>query len=118
MGYNTTKNFRSVLGVSKDGRPIYTPFHGNGKDYDPCEVDICNGININGVYSYVSTLYHPYIMGCFGPGSSPENLNQQCSTNPRGCNMVEPLKWYQFASDDEEEEVEEKEEIEELDDGA
>ena len=69
MGYNTTKNFRSVLGISKDGRPIYTPFHGNGKVYDDCEVDICNGIYINGVYSYVSTLFHPYIMGCYGPGS-------------------------------------------------
>lgn len=62
--------YRSVLGLSKDGIPVYTPYHGGGKSYDYCEVDICNGMTINGQYSYVSTFFHPYIMGCYGAGSS------------------------------------------------
>jgi hypothetical protein len=81
--------FRSVFGLSKDGRPIYTPNYGDGKDYDDCDVDICNGIKINGHYSYVSTYFHPYVMGCFGPGDSP-NLSQQCSAVPRACNVGKP----------------------------
>lgn len=38
--------YRSVFGVSKDGRPIYTPYFGNGYEYDDCEIDMCNGIEI------------------------------------------------------------------------
>ena len=34
--YDTSKRYRSVLGVSKDGRPIYTPMHGGGKTYSDC----------------------------------------------------------------------------------
>jgi hypothetical protein len=75
QAYISNLKFRSVLGISKDGRPIYTPLHGNGQEYGDCEVDICNGMTINGAYAYVSTLHHPYIMGCFGPGSKAENLN-------------------------------------------
>lgn len=91
--YAASLKYRSVLGVSKDGRPIYTPLYDNGKEYADCDVDICNGIMIGGHYSYVSTLFHPYIMGCFGPGSSPE-LYQQCSTNPRLCNVqYADAKW-------------------------
>jgi len=64
--------FRSVLGISKDGLPVYTPYYGGGKSYTYCEVDICNGKMINGNYSYVSTFFHPYIIGCYGRGSNPE----------------------------------------------
>ena len=78
--------YRSVFGLAKDGRPIYTPHFGNGQDYKDCEVDICNGMSIGGHYSYVSTFFHPYVMGCFGPGDSP-NLAQECSANPRSCNV-------------------------------
>lgn len=99
--YTSHLPYRSVLGISKDGRPIYTPLHGNGKRYDDCEVDICNGLVINGVYSYVSTMHHPYIMGCYGPGSKPENLNQACSTNPRGCNMAKKCEWWEWCEEEE-----------------
>lgn len=78
--------YRSVLGLAKDGRPIYTPFRNNGKSYADCNVDICNGKMIGGYYSYVSTIFHPYIMGCFGPGSNLE-IYQSCSTNPRLCGI-------------------------------
>ena len=78
--------YRTPIGLAKDGRPIYSPLKNNGVEYDPCDVDICNGRKINGNYVYVTTTFHPYIMGCYGMGSSP-NLYQQCSTNPRLCGV-------------------------------
>lgn len=81
------KPYRSAIGVSKDGRPILSPYYNNGTAYTDCEVDVCNGITINGHYMYATTFFHPYFMGCYGKGSSPE-LYQQCSTNPRLCNVV------------------------------
>ena len=65
------KPYRSVFGLSKDGRPIYGPYYDNLKEYGDCYVDICNGRMINGHYSYVSTFFHPYVMGCYGPGNNP-----------------------------------------------
>lgn len=79
--------YRSAFGVSKDGRPVLTPYHGNKQAYGDCEVDVCNGVTINGHYHYATTFFHPYIMGCYGMGSAPE-LYQQCSMNPRLCNVV------------------------------
>jgi hypothetical protein len=79
--------YRTAMGISKDGRPVYTPQYDNGKEYSGCDVDICNGITIDGHYSYVSTMFHPYIIGCYGPGSSPA-LYQQCSGNPRLCGVT------------------------------
>jgi len=46
-------------------------FYENGKRYNDCDVDVCNGIEIGGQYSYVATDFHPYVQGCFGPGSNP-----------------------------------------------
>jgi hypothetical protein len=69
--YLSNLSFRSVFGLVKDGRPVYTPMHSGGTTYDSCDVDVCNGISINGHYSYVTTLFHPYIVGCYGPGTSP-----------------------------------------------
>lgn len=60
--------YRSVLGISKDGRPMYSMYYDNGNEYDPCDLDVCNGLEVNGNYVYVSTLFHPFFMGCYGPG--------------------------------------------------
>ena len=79
--------YRSAIGIAKDGRPIYSPLHDNGKETDDCEVDICNGREINGHYAYVSSFFHPYFIGCYGPGNAPE-LAQSCSANPRACGNV------------------------------
>lgn len=76
--------YRSVAGVSKDGRPIYGPFYDDGEMYADCDVDVCNGAIINGNYAYVMTDFHPYVMGCYGPGNYPA-FSQQCSNNPRVC---------------------------------
>lgn len=83
------KPYTSVFGLSKDGRPIYGPYYGGGKVYSDCDVDVCNGRVVNGHYSYVSTLFHPYVMGCFGPGNKPP-LSQKCSANPRNCGASDP----------------------------
>ena len=79
------------VGVSKDGRPIYSPFYENGKTYSYCDVDVCNGMWIDGQYSYVSTLFHPFIMGCYGPGGNA-SFAQQCSAVPRACALERGLK--------------------------
>ena len=78
------KPYRAAAGISKDGRPVYSPYYDNMKSYQDCEVDICNGRMINGHYSYVTTWFHPYIMGCYGPGNNPP-FSQACSSNPRKC---------------------------------
>jgi hypothetical protein len=65
------KPYRSVLGISKDGLPVYSPYYKGGNAYTFCEVDICNGMMIDGYYSYVATFFHPYIIGCYGKGNNP-----------------------------------------------
>ena len=40
------------------------------------------------MYVYIATIFHPYFMGCYGPGSGPPKSYAQCSTNPRLCNTV------------------------------
>lgn len=82
-GYSNLQ-YRSVYGISKDGRPIYTPYHTGGEMYTACQVDVCNGLEVNGYYSYVATYFHPYFIGCFGTGSNPD-MPQQCSTKPKSC---------------------------------
>ena len=63
--------YRTPIGIAKDGRPIYSPYFNNSfNNYTDCMVDVCNGIFINGFYSYVSTFFHPYIMGCYGVGGN------------------------------------------------
>ena len=53
--------YASAMGISKDGRPILTPYKNNGQAYSDCEVDVCNGLDINGHYMYVGTFFHPYV---------------------------------------------------------
>ena len=62
--------YREVFGLSFDGRPIYSPYYSDGTSYSDCDVDVCNGMEIDGHYAYVSTFFHPYIMGCYGPGNN------------------------------------------------
>jgi hypothetical protein len=88
--WGTYWNYRVAIGIARDGRVIYSPYL-NKKKYEPCDVDICNGLivpptlaNEKEVYAYVSTNFHPYLIGCYGPGSKPDYY-QKCSANPRLC---------------------------------
>jgi hypothetical protein len=37
--------YQSAFAVSKDGRPIYTPYHSGGQKRENCDVDVCNGFD-------------------------------------------------------------------------
>ena len=66
----TTKKGLEVIGMAKDGRAIYGPYKADGTLWKPCDVDVCNGRVILGDYSYVSTSFYPYFVGCWGPSDS------------------------------------------------
>lgn len=36
-------------------------------------------------YGYVATVFHPYIVGCWGPGTKASGLSASCSKNARKC---------------------------------
>ena len=82
--YDPMLHAERVIGIAKDGRFIYGPFKSDGTEWQPCDVDICNGRLIDDKYAYVSTLFYPYTVGCFGPGNYP-SLTPSCTTNPRVC---------------------------------
>jgi hypothetical protein len=80
----STRQGMNPIGVSKDGRVIYGPYKVDGTPWQPCDVDVCNGLRLGAYYGYVATIFHPYIVGCWGPGNYP-SLSQSCSSNPRKC---------------------------------
>lgn len=57
------------IGIAKDGRIIYGPFRSDGMLWQPCDVDACNGRMFGRHYGYVATMFHPYFVGCWGPGN-------------------------------------------------
>lgn len=59
------------VGIAKDGHKIYGPYDANGDLWDACDVDVCNGMTINGEYAYVLTSFFPYTVGCFSTGNQP-----------------------------------------------
>lgn len=63
------------IGVAKDGHVIYGPYKDNGNLWEPCDVDVCNGRKFDTThYGYVATMFFPYVVGCWGPGSATKNL--------------------------------------------
>ena len=80
---NLTKTYLPI-GIAKDGHMIMGPYKKDGTLWQPCDIDACNGVTINQNYVYVSTLFHPYTVGCWGPSSTP-SFPASCSTNSRTC---------------------------------
>jgi len=76
------------IGIAKDGRIIYGPFKTDGSLWQPCDVDVCNGVKEGDIYYYVSTMFHPYLVGCFGPGNDGHGLSASCSANARVCDST------------------------------
>lgn len=72
------------VGLALDGHIIYAPWKDYMNLWDDCDVDVCNGLEINGNYGYAMTNFHPYTVGCWGPGNK-SSLRQTCSTNPKEC---------------------------------
>lgn len=73
------------VGLALDGHVIYAPWKSTTQTWDDCDVDVCNGLQVNGVYAYAMTTFHPYTVGCWGPGNKSA-LRQSCSNNPKECN--------------------------------
>eukprot|EP00349_Pseudokeronopsis_sp_Brazil_P008630 CAMPEP_0202965436 /NCGR_PEP_ID=MMETSP1396-20130829/9412_1 /ASSEMBLY_ACC=CAM_ASM_000872 /TAXON_ID= /ORGANISM="Pseudokeronopsis sp., Strain Brazil" /LENGTH=121 /DNA_ID=CAMNT_0049688149 /DNA_START=685 /DNA_END=1050 /DNA_ORIENTATION=+ len=79
------------MGIAKDGYIIWGPYKEDGTLWQSCDVDICNGAYVDGEnYGYALTTFHPYILGCFGPGSNL-TMSQECSSNARQCSWAEVL---------------------------
>jgi len=57
---------RQPVGIAIDGHIIWGPYKEDGNLYTGCETDMCNGLYINGYYSYALTTWLPYNIGCFG----------------------------------------------------
>jgi hypothetical protein len=72
------------VGIARDGHKIYGPYDANGATWNACDVDMCNGLEINGEYAYVMTTFFPYTVGCFAEGNQP-TLFASCTINPRSC---------------------------------
>lgn len=72
------------FGIAKDGHIIWGPYNEDGEEWADCDVDLCNGRRIDGNYGYMSTSFHPYFVGCWGPGNYNTDAHE-CSTNARSC---------------------------------
>jgi len=59
------------IGIAKDGHIIWGPYTSTGALWSDCDLDVCNGAIIDGVYGYAASDFHPYFVGCWGPGNSP-----------------------------------------------
>eukprot|EP00347_Sterkiella_histriomuscorum_P018009 403347133 len=73
------------IGIAKDGHMIVGPYKADGLLWQPCDVDLCNGAVVDGNYVYVSTLFHPYTVGCWGPGATARKFKQQCTQQAKIC---------------------------------
>ena len=84
-----SSNLRTLIpvGVARDGHLIYGPYQKNGMLWQPCDVDVCNGRIINGQYAYVMTTFHPYTIGCWGPGQQHSQFEPSCTNNSGICRL-------------------------------
>ncbi|CDW90313.1 UNKNOWN [Stylonychia lemnae] len=82
-----------IIGVARDGHSILGPYRRDGMLWQPCDVDLCNGLYIGGVYYYVTTMFHPYTVGCWGP-SPKKTIAQQCSNNVQVCSGASMVKFF------------------------
>jgi hypothetical protein len=65
------EEYLTPIGIAKDGHIIWGPYNATGSVWNTCDLDVCNGMFINGYYGYTATNTHPYLVGCFGPGNNP-----------------------------------------------
>ncbi|CDW90957.1 UNKNOWN [Stylonychia lemnae] len=73
-----------IIGIARDGHSILGPYKRDGELWQPCDVDMCNGIEIAGIYYYVTTMFHPYTVGCWGPAPM-KKVAEECSNNVKIC---------------------------------
>ncbi|CDW82983.1 UNKNOWN [Stylonychia lemnae] len=89
---HSSKKVITPIGIAKDGRFIYGPYNKNGDLWQPCDVDMCNGIQFgdptNPYYVYVATMFFPYTVGCWGPSNRVRNVVPRCSSNVQACTQA------------------------------
>ncbi|CDW91811.1 UNKNOWN [Stylonychia lemnae] len=73
-----------IIGIARDGHSILGPYKRDGTLWQPCDIDLCNGVEIAGVYYYATTMFHPYTVGCWGPGPK-KTISEECSNNVKVC---------------------------------
>lgn len=80
--WSTTSDYGGVVGIARDGHPIYGPYNTDGELWVCDEHDVCNGTFLdNNSYVYVVTPTFPYVLGCYGPGATQYYpLETTCST--------------------------------------
>lgn len=66
--YSSWKSLNPI-GIARDGHIIWGPYDDNGDTWSACDVDVCNGLVVDGEYGYVATTFHPYLPICYGPGT-------------------------------------------------
>ena len=68
-----------IIGLGRDGHPVYGPWNESGLQWDCDKHDICNGAFLaDGSYGYVSTSTFPYVVSCWGPGVG-QNYKATCT---------------------------------------
>lgn len=74
------------IGIAKDGHKIMGPYRRDGELWQPCDVDACNGLYIGEEYVYVTSMFFPYTVGCWGPAPlSASSYIASCTTNANVC---------------------------------
>ena len=54
--------YRTAIGLAKDGRIIWSPYSSGSNPYSYCDVDVCNGVNVNNFYGYATTFFAPILL--------------------------------------------------------
>lgn len=74
-----------VVGIARDGHLLYGPYNSDLELWHCDDHDVCNGMFMqDGSYSYVSTVTHPYSIGCWGPATVQYVPHSLCSLNTCG----------------------------------
>jgi len=81
----TAQRVTSIVGIARDGHMIVGPYKATGALWQPCDVDACNGVTVNGKYVYASTLFFPYTVACWGPATKQSSFGAACSSNTNTC---------------------------------
>ena len=81
--WSDKNNFGGEVGLARDGHVIVGPWNADGELWSCEDHDVCNGTFIaDGSYVYVTTSTFPYVVGCWGPGTSDySSVAASCSTN-------------------------------------
>lgn len=76
----------AIIGIAKDGFPIYAPIKTNGDEWSCIDHDACNGrLFEDGHYGYVSTFEFPYTIGCWGPADDLQFPTNEKTCSPNSC---------------------------------